>query len=216
MMQNLFDRQRELKEAIPNSKIDPFFLLKEAAEMSDIKNLGSVDDGSMTMKQLEARNNYNNMVMQNYDKENKTQADIDTKFDPLNLEERMKQFKFAKRENLPAKDGNWFKKLQEGLVPGTTEEEQPKKPPLKFGLTEEDERQIHREMIPSFIAKQQELQPQYEHIKSVGRELKELKEEFNVVIKQAKPQATTSFMARRGSQAKQYELITNQIRHNRL
>lgn len=91
--------------------------------MSDIKNLGSVDDGSMTMKQLEARNNYNNMVMQNYDKENKTQADVDTKFDPLNLEERMKQFKFAKRENLPAKDGNWFKKLQEGLVPGTTEEE---------------------------------------------------------------------------------------------
>ena len=37
MMQNLFDRQRELKEAIPNSKIDPFFLLKEAAEMSDIR-----------------------------------------------------------------------------------------------------------------------------------------------------------------------------------
>jgi hypothetical protein len=29
-----------------------------------------------------------------------------------------------------------------------------------------------------------------------------LKEEFNVVIKQAKPAAVTSFMTRRGSQAK--------------
>ena len=173
MMQNLFDRQRELKEAIPNSKIDPFFLLKEAAEMSDIRQLGAADEGQMTMKQLEARNNYNSMVMSNYDNENKSVTKQDTKFDPLNLEERMKQLKFAKRENVPAKDGNWFKKLQDGLT--EVDEDQPKKAPLKFGLDEEDERQIHREMIPGFIAKQEELKPQYEHIKSVGRELKELK-----------------------------------------
>ena len=72
MLQNLFERQREIKEIIPNQKVDPFFLLKEAAEMSDIRNLGSTNENSMTMKQLEARNNYNNMVMQNYENENKS------------------------------------------------------------------------------------------------------------------------------------------------
>lgn len=71
-------------------------------------------------------------------------------------------------------------------------------------------------MIPIFIAKQQELQPEYEHIKNVGRELNKLKEEYGVVIKQAPSQATTSFMNRRGSQARQYELITSQMRNNRI
>jgi hypothetical protein len=71
-------------------------------------------------------------------------------------------------------------------------------------------------MIPTFIAKQQELQPEYEHIKNVSRELKQLKEEYGVVIRHAPSQATTSFMNRRGSQARQYELITSQIRHNRV
>ena len=40
---------------------------------------------------------------------------------------------------------------------------------MKFGLTKEDEIQIQQEMIPSFIAKQEELRPQYEHVKQVGR-----------------------------------------------
>lgn len=87
---------------------------------------------------------------------------------------------------------------------------------LRSGLTEEEERKIQREMIPQYIANIQELQPEYEHIKNVGRELKQLKEEYGVVIKQAPSQATTSFMNRRGSQARQYELITSQIRTNRL
>jgi len=51
------------------------------------------------------------------------------------------------------------------------------------GLTEEDERRINKEMIPKFIAKQQELKPEYEHIKNVGKELEQLKQEFGVVIK---------------------------------
>jgi hypothetical protein len=54
-------------------------------------------------------------------------------------------------------------------------------------------------MIPQYIARQQELKPEYEHIKSVGRELKQLKEEYGVVIRQAASKATTSFMNRRGS-----------------
>jgi hypothetical protein len=54
---------------------------------------------------------------------------------------------------------------------------------LRSGLTEEEERQIQIDMIPHYIAKQQELQPEYEHIKNIGRELKMLKEEYGVVIK---------------------------------
>ena len=77
--------------------------------MSDIRNLGVKDEAQMTNKQLEARNNYNNMVMSNYDKE---KTPIESKSDPLNLEERMKKLKFAKKENLPAKDSNWFKQMQ--------------------------------------------------------------------------------------------------------
>jgi len=71
-------------------------------------------------------------------------------------------------------------------------------------------------MIPTFIAKQQELKPEMAHIQNVGKELKQLQEEFGVVIKQVPPMATTSFMSRRGSQAKQYDIITNQIRNNRI
>ena len=43
------------------------------------------------------------------------------------------------------------------------------------GLTEMDEQKIAKEMIPQFIAKQQELIPEYDHIKSVGKELEQLK-----------------------------------------
>jgi hypothetical protein len=88
--------------------------------------------------------------MSNYDKE-KTATTTD-KFDPMSIEERMKKLKFAKKENLPGKDNNWFKKVQDGVLSAEAEEA-PKKPALKFGLTDEDERQIHREMIPGFIAK---------------------------------------------------------------
>lgn len=42
---------------------------------------------------------------------------------------------------------------------------------MKTGLTEADERQINKELIPMFIEKQQELKPQYEKIKTVGDEL---------------------------------------------
>lgn len=48
------------------------------------------------------------------------------------------------------------------------------------GLTEEDERQIHKEMIPIFQANIDELKPEYEHIKNVGKELNQLKEDFKV------------------------------------
>jgi len=61
-------------------------------------------------------------------------------------------------------------------------------------------------MIPTFVAIQEELKPQYEHIKEVGRELEQLRTDFNVSkIKQVKPEKTTSFMPRKGSQAVEYD-----------
>jgi len=71
-------------------------------------------------------------------------------------------------------------------------------------------------MIPTYIAKQAELKPEYEHIKNVGKELRQLQQEFNVEeMKQAPPQATTSFMNRRGSQAIKYDELTSQMRSKR-
>lgn len=56
------------------------------------------------------------------------------------------------------------------------------------GLTEEDERQINKEMIPFFQANLEELKPEYEHIKNVGKELNQLKEDFGVIpIRQVPP-----------------------------
>jgi hypothetical protein len=52
--------------------VDPFFLLKECAEMSKFKPGGEIDSN---------RSNYNNFV---------------GGYDPQSLEEKMKQFKFAK------------------------------------------------------------------------------------------------------------------------
>jgi hypothetical protein len=49
------------------------------------------------------------MVMSNYDKD---KTPNESKADPLNLEERMKKLKFARKENVPAKDSNWFKQMQ--------------------------------------------------------------------------------------------------------
>ena len=80
----------------------------------------------------------------------------------------MKNFKFAKAENV-SKDTNWFKKIEE--VKSTI---QPPKE-LKIGLSPSDEKKIHKEMIPMFIKTQRELEPQYEKIKTVGRELETIR-----------------------------------------
>ena len=55
--------------------------------MSNIKNLSKKED-DMSIKELEAKNNYNNLVMKNYQP-------------PLDIEERMKKLKFAKKEIVP-------------------------------------------------------------------------------------------------------------------
>ena len=121
LISSVFERQREI-ETLTGSKADPFYLLKEAAEMQLT--------GPMTMQQEENRENYNAMVNQNY---------TELKIDPLSIEEKMKKLKFAKRDQ--SKDTNWFKNIKNS----------------KVGISEEDEKQIQKEMIPMFIQKQQEL-----------------------------------------------------------
>ena len=83
MMHALIDRQKEVGD-----NVDPFFLLREVAEMSNLKNLSKKEE-DLSFKELEAKNNYNNMVMRNYQP-------------PLDIEERMKKLKFAKKENIPS------------------------------------------------------------------------------------------------------------------
>lgn len=152
------------------------------------------------MKQQESMAGYNSLVLKNYEDSVKNTSTAPSGYDPQSLAEKMSKFKFA-RAAPAAKDQDWFSKLN--TKPEKTEEEPVKEvKKLKNGLTEDEERQIQIDMIPHYIAKQQELKPEYEHIKNIGRELQQLKEEYGVVIKQAPAQATTSFMNRRGSQAR--------------
>ena len=103
LISSVFERQREI-ETLTGSKADPFYLLKEAAEMQLT--------GPMTMQQEENRENYNAMVNQNY---------TELKIDPLSIEEKMKKLKFAKRDQ--SKDTNWFKNIKNSKV-GISEEDE--------------------------------------------------------------------------------------------
>ena len=65
-------------------------------------------------------------------------------YDPKSIEEKMKNFKFAKADSV-SKDTNWFKKINE-VKPTIAP---PKE--MKIGLSPSDEKKIHKEMIPMFI-----------------------------------------------------------------
>lgn len=84
-------------------------------------------------------------------------------------------------------------------------------------MTKEDEKAIAISLIPQYVQKQKELKPQYEHIKQVGEELKQIKKDYNIAdVKQAKPLQYTSFMTLTGNQLKEYELKTKVTREKRL
>ena len=119
MLQAIFDRKRELGGDAKQT--DPFFLLREVAEMSNLKNL-SKNDGELTNAQQMSKANYNNLVQANYEKLNPTSegASINktatSGYDPLSIEEKIKRLRFAKKDSsIPSatggKDANWFQKL---------------------------------------------------------------------------------------------------------
>ena len=114
---------------------------------------------------------------------------VPTGFDANSIEEKMKKFKFAQRVSSGRdKDADWFRKFRTNTTTDKTETSTGKLgSSIKVGLSESDHRQIHKEMIPQFIAIQEELKPQHEHIKNVGKELKELQKEFGVKMRQVNP-----------------------------
>lgn len=190
MLTSIFERQRELKSNNSNMVTDPFFLLREAAELSKINA-----ENGLSMKQEENRANYNNLI------ESFVKPEMQIFLDPYSIEERMKKLKFASKTAPDAKkDPNWFKNMNKGRKDEIKLNHMQWQKNLKVGVSKEDEEQIHREMIPTFIQKQKELQPEYEKIKKVMTELEDLREEYGVQkVKQVKPAMTTSFMPLRGS-----------------
>ena len=67
-----------------------------------------------------------------------------------------------------------------------------------------------------FKEKQEELQPQYDHLKNLGKQLKQIRTDYKIEPqKSVPPQAATSFMNRRGKQAKQYTQTTEALREVR-
>ena len=57
MITKMFERQKEIQDGNGGRDVDPFFLLKEAAEMSKLNA-----EGGLTMKQEENRAGYLNLV----------------------------------------------------------------------------------------------------------------------------------------------------------
>lgn len=114
MLQAIFERKRELD----SKQTDPFFLLREVAEMSNLKNL-SKNDAELTNAQQMSKANYNNLVQSNYEKLNPSEVakPASSGYDPMSIEEKIKRLRFAKKDNNSmsnaggAKDANWFQKL---------------------------------------------------------------------------------------------------------
>lgn len=200
MIHAMFDRKRELKSNEASHEVDPFFLLREVAEMSNLKSMAESKGGELSFKQQESLANYNTFVQSNYDKLQLQQPSTGG-FDIQSIEDKMKNLKFAKKEG--PKDSNWFSKFSQQHDQENSTESKQRRTNMKFELTDENKRQINKEMIPHYIAKQNELIPEYQHIRNVGKELQQLKQEYGVKDLQVAPsQATTSFMNRRGSQAR--------------
>ena len=95
LISNLHDRAREMEQK-GIAQTDPFFLLKEVAEMSKLN-----DELHMTDKQRMAREQYNAIASQNY---------LEGGFDKSAIEEKIKKLKFAKQDS-SSKDPNWFKNM---------------------------------------------------------------------------------------------------------
>jgi hypothetical protein len=83
MITKMFERQKEIQNGNPNRDVDPFFLLKEAAEMSKLTT-----EGGLSLQQEENRANYANLVKGLAEEHSKS-------FDVNSIEEKLKKFKFA-------------------------------------------------------------------------------------------------------------------------
>lgn len=80
-----------------SASIDPFYLLREVAEMS---NLRHQDQTHLTDQELsrqqESLAGYNSLVMKNFDDAVKSNSGSLPGYDPQSLAEKMSKFKFAK------------------------------------------------------------------------------------------------------------------------
>ena len=96
------------------SGFDPFLLLKEVAEMSNLKK----QNDELTMKQEENLHGYNALVMKNFDDKQKKDTfrpnatvGVPAGYDAASLAEKMSKFKFAKNSLGSGKDTNWYSKI---------------------------------------------------------------------------------------------------------
>ena len=130
MLQALFDRKREITQPDSNAKVDPFFLIKECAELSNLRSLQQ-PGAQNTMDQELALANYSNMCQTIADRHPIATGG----YDPKSIEEKMKKLKFASKGKSEGKDMDWFKNLNA--------KKEPAPPPAvlqKNGLTEDQER----------------------------------------------------------------------------
>ena len=68
----VFDRKQQLMN-MGNNNVDPFFLLKEVAQMSNFKNQQENLSDEHYSRQAESMAGYNSLVMKNFDESSKLQ-----------------------------------------------------------------------------------------------------------------------------------------------
>ena len=91
------------------------------------------------------------------------------------------------------KESDWFSKINgpRESLPAV------KKPPIKVGISKEDEIKIGLEMVPMYRHAEMELTQQFDKIKGVRDEINAFKEEHNIKLKYVQPVHTTHFMNRK-------------------
>ena len=106
MLQALFERKREIAQPDSNGTVDPFFLIKECAELSNLRSLHQ-PGAKNTMEQELALANYGNLCQTIADRHPIATGG----YDPKSIKEKMKKLKFASKDKTEGKDMNWFKNL---------------------------------------------------------------------------------------------------------
>lgn len=127
-----------------------------------------------------------------------------SKYNLQALQEKIKSFKFTKAnaekqiENFDGKDANWFSKLQKTHL---KQENRSCSPKCKIGglnkfeMSKEEHQKFNQELVQKYMEQKEELQPEYDRLKRVNRQLEDIRNEFGIQhLKQAAPQASTSFM----------------------
>lgn len=170
---NLLDMQKQRASA------DPFTLLRECVDVQ--QSMKKPDD------RFQSYQNFTAGVAERQGIQTAGKSD-----DPL-AHIKNKDLFMRAQQMKKDKESDWFTKLNgpRESLPSV------KKPPIKTGISKEDEIKIGLEMVPMYRHAEMELTQKFDKIKGVREEINAFKEEHNIKLKYVQPAHTTHFMNRK-------------------